>query len=770
MGVETYCDRIERYLKKENVQPLIVDVQNPQDYHDITTHFRVGENRFISAASYCKADELPRMESLLNEIAQINNTVFVTGISEFLKLQGDSTLRNTLKGFLSLSTTGHVIFLTYQCKKYLTFSDPRLPGRLIIVDSDDAPKTELVFTTQALARQQRGTSVKGIDKIACIEEKAIARLLVITGKRRDSFPFSILSVSDLNRAYDILCSMDSFTQSLAEPYGTEEQWNYALEQFERNRSWTSLADSLFGNHRALDLAFHDYTSFDNNKKWLYFIALKLFGAPNNMCLNAAVNNSQSSSALVKAIYRSLMELEPKDKRFPNFYAQRKRLLALAGNPLKEVVDYCKLITIKGKDALLYLTDNTQKERETIFAILDQHGMEFEKKDLLSALNVVYPDLRKYLTAYRFKNDLLSNYFEDYKYQKVVNKIFPEFIQTVEEQAEKREYNLVLEPRTAIVESIDRTDAQLYFMDAMGVEYLGFIVSVCQELGLFIKVSVCRCELPSITSKNKEFVDLFSDGPHPIVSIKEIDEIKHHGKDTYDYQRTKLPIHLVRELDIIREVLSSIKERLISGAIAKAIMIADHGASRLAVIHETENIWEMAEKGEHSGRCCLKSEIDAQPPFATDAGEYWALANYDRFRGSRKANVEVHGGATLEEVTVPIIELTYSSQTIEVHLLPLDAVSFDYNNIPEITVSFRKKAAVKIYVSTTLPDVSVVVDGKQYQAIPTDDNFYVVQMPDLKRPRTTPYLVDVYSGDTIVASQLPLKVKSEGMGSSNKGIL
>jgi hypothetical protein len=43
-------------------------------------------------------------------------------------------------------------------------------------------------------------------------------------------------------------------------------------------------------------------------------------------------------------------------------------------------------------------------------------------------------------------------------------------------------------------------------------------------------------------------------------------------------------------------------------------------------------------------------------------------------------------------------------------------------------------------------------------------------PFAKRPKAEPYLVDVFSGDSIVASQLKLKVKSEGMGSSNKGIL
>ena len=198
------------------------------------------------------------------------------------------------------------------------------------------------------------------------------------------------------------------------------------------------------------------------------------------------------------------------------------------------------------------------------------------------------------------------------------------------------------------------------MCSSDLEYLAFIMALCREKGLMAKVTVCRCELPSITSKNKEFIELFADVGLPVVSIKDLDDIKHHGKDDFDYQETKLPIHLVRELEIIEEVIDKIKTKLAMGAFEKAVLISDHGASRLAVIHETENIWEMASKGKHSGRCCLKTEVDVQPDFATDAGDFWALANYDRFKGGRKASVEVHGGATLEEVSVPIIEITYLS--------------------------------------------------------------------------------------------------------------
>ena len=113
-------------------------------------------------------------------------------------------------------------------------------------------------------------------------------------------------------------------------------------------------------------------------------------------------------------------------------------------------------------------------------------------------------------TYRFRNELLDNYFQDYKYQKVINKILPDFEAIVLEQAEKREYNLILEPRSSKIEKLSTKDSLLYFMDAMGVEYLGYIMSVCRELQLNAKITVCRCELPSITSRNKEFLELWDE--------------------------------------------------------------------------------------------------------------------------------------------------------------------------------------------------------------------------------------------------------------------
>ena len=303
---------------------------------------------------------------------------------------------------------------------------------------------------------------------------------------------------------------------------------------------------------------------------------------------------------------------------------------------------------------------------------------------------------------------------------------------------------------------------------MGVEYLGYIMSKCQSLHLMAKVHVCRSELPSITSRNKDFWDVLSTAQYPIITFNKLDKIKHHGEEGYDYSRAdrKLPFHLIRELQLIDDLLENIKIDLASGTYKKAILVADHGASRLAVIHETENLVEMESNGQHSGRCCPKSDVDVKPDNATDADDFWALANYDRFKGSRKANVEVHGGATLEEVVVPIIELTYFAEAVEIRIMPVDA-TVTFSGTPEILVSFRKKAAIKIFSTQKLMDVSIQIDGHVYDAKAVDNNFYIVEsMPEIRRAKT--YEVDVYACGNKVASALPLRVKKES--GSEKSIL
>lgn len=776
MVVQEVIKKIDRYLKKENVEPLIVDAQNKEDLDAVMLHYKLPQNIFLCASDteFCKTDEFPLISDILERLENENRNFFVSEISSFFMLKGEKVLVQELRELLSMSIAGHAVILTFQCAEYLRTlikNDRRLDGRVCILDGVQSVRPRLVFTEAGIKLTGTSAAIKGLRGIAKAVESSTTEVLYIeTQKSKGNYPFSLYAISDMKDPYEVLCHLDGMTSGLAESYGSKEDWQYALAEFQEYPSWKQFISAKIGSINNLDIVISTYqqNSADPKWFWLYFIGLKLFHAGDDSYLNKAIEAASSPSGLIHNLYRTILEVEPTDRTFVPIYERRKAHLNAIGNPLDEVNNFCKIVQSKGKYALYYLTDNTIQEKELIFKLLDRYSEDFERAELFDILERIYPDLRAYLTPYRFKNELLDSYFQEYKYQKVVNKIFPNFMEIVEKQAVDRDYNIILQPRSAIIEEIDVTNAQTYFTDAMGVEYLGYIMSRCHALQLMAKVTVCRCELPSITSRNKEFWDVLSTEQFPIITVDKIDKIKHHGEEGYDYSREdrKLPIHLIRELELIDELLKKIKTNLANGTYQKAILISDHGASRLAVIHETENLWEMESNGQHSGRCCPKSEIDERPDSATDAEDFWALANYDRFKGSRKANVEVHGGATLEEIAVPIIEISILNSAIEVKIMPIDSTAL-FADIPEITVSFRKKAAIKIFATEKLTDVSVVIDGHVYEANPIDDNFYVVEeMAEIRRAKT--YSVDVFAGGMPVATDLPLRVKKES--GSEKNIL
>ncbi len=768
MTIQECIGKIDRYLKREHAGPFVADFQNHEDLASAITHYKVGSHRFLVASACCHNDELPQVEEILNSILLSEGCLFVQELSSFLKFRGEEVLKSQLMEILAATIQGHVVILTYQCEsvlKEVIMRDRRLGERICIVSDLADPVPDLFFTAEGQAFSQGGKDVQGIQGVASFLESGITETLYVrTKKFKKLFPYALYNICDLKCSFDILNRMDSNTVTLMQDWGTAQQWDYALARFKGKKSWADVITAEFGNAKTLALYLAFYNSFDENRKWLFFIALKLVGAMSEPYLNGALLNAGCFQDVITNLYRGILELRPYDGKFWECYRQRKKLLAYFKDFADSAADFCKMVQYKEKEALYYVTDNTQQERELIVSLLAQYGQEYKRNELDAILKEVYPDLYSYMSFYQFNNDLLNRYFQDYKYQKVINKILLPFDDLLKEQALKREFLSILSPRSGKIEAIDCKNAQVYFVDALGVEFLSFIVEKCNRLGLMVKVTVCRCELPSITCRNTEFLEFFSSGSYPIVDIKGIDEIKHHGKEDYDYQKTKLPLHLIRELEIIEDLLNRIKVKLLSDGFKKAILISDHGASRLAVIHETESLCEMTEKGEHSGRCCKKSDVDQQPEFAVDADDYWALANYDRFKGGRKSSVEVHGGAALEEVTIPIIEITSQNNEIEIKLVPEDQSS-SLSETPVIMVSYRKKAVIRVFTSEPLQDVRVMVDGVLYPAEATNNVlFHRVELTRVTKAKN--YSIDVYVGDNLVKKGLSLVVQKEGATEKN----
>ena len=137
--------------------------------------------------------------------------------------------------------------------------------------------------------------------------------------------------------------------------------------------------------------------------------------------------------------------------------------------------------------------------------------------------------------------------------------------------------------------------------------------------------------------------------------------------------------------------------------------------------------------------------------------YFVLTDYGRFYGSRAANVEVHGGAALEEVVVPVITLKLKKQSdIIIKVLNEDSLQAD------------KKAGtiIQLYISDVehTNHISVVINGMKYLAECEDSTHYRVILHDIKRSKTCN--ADLYDGDDLVGSvALYIKGKSGSIDKS-----
>ena len=761
MEKEDAFKRIQRYLGRSDTHPRLVNANNPVDLDAVWQQFAVGDNVFKSVSDFSTADEDLSEDSLFSFLGSASGNVFLTGFTSYYKLLGEQKLRDFLNRISGMSLVrAHVVLLCYQCETALSAVDPRYGQYVYLLTGDKTELPQLVFVSQEMRVQRVKASVRGVQNISEAAEKGKAlEIFVRTNKRRSSYPCSLYAIRELRSAYDALCGIDPATRQLSEKYGTPEEWNTAFEQVAKSGSWMKYISDYIGNCDHLEYAAPAWTSFEPYKKWVYFIALKLFGAKNSWCLSEAAKSADSCSHLIREIYRSILSLEPEDPQFWKHYDERKTLIKQIGSSHAEETDYCGIVKKKENKTLYYLSDSSEDERNLIFETLHDCSEELGRERISEILEHVYPDLHSYLVPYRFNIPLLDSYFREYNYQKVVNRIEPDFLNIVNEQAGKREFNRLLPARSAIVDAIPKKGTAVCFVDAMGAEYLSYIMDKCKANDLRAYVKVCHCELPSLTYLNKEFVEVFKAGGagflHGENGIKALDELKHHGNNECDYTSNKLPTYIPEELEIIGDAIEEIATSLKNRDYERAVMISDHGASRLSVISGQENKWEMASKGQHSGRCCPVSEIDEQPPCSTKENGFWVLANYDRFKGGRPANIEVHGGATLEEVTVPVIEITYSPGKIEIEL-----------QTPKVKFRSHKAAVLKVFSKTKLKSLSVEIRElkKRYDGNSSDGQNFTVEIPDIKRARN--YTADVYEENNLLSEGLEFKAENSGMSDNN----
>jgi hypothetical protein len=711
--------KIGKYFSGTSQYPLLV-VVSPGEYRDALSVY--SSTPKIKVSDYCVgADKDPDTGKLEADIKGFSGNCLLLGFGDYLANKGDKAkiLLSPYKAMV-LQAGSHVAILLsahmYPVVKDIVSSDLRVKSHVVLPSiAPQIPTVDnsaFVYGIKAyLEACEKGEAVGNVKTARKIPNATVINPESAFDELKHRYPneFSKLSVKN----------------------GSAENWIELLTEI--NKSKKNILQYLDAQRFASpEYIFLIHAKGNDYKSWLYLLWLKL-QLNSQSYLGFVAAKAETIGSLLATAKSAILDVNVSDNRFAKFCEQRKTLLKECNDA--DMADYIPMVYRQGGDRIAYLTDNTKVEKQAIIVSLGE-GAKADR------LKTSYPALYAYMQDYRFADESLTTYFFEYKKCKVYNTIDSAFAKVVSCNAASRPYN-ALPSRISVFSGIDPDKTLLIFLDAMGVEFLGYIKEVCAELKLRFELTIARANLPTITSANKEFYDDWQGSKE--TPIKGIDDLKHHPERGYDFNKSPYPIHLSEELEFVREALERAKIKLSTGEYRKVIIASDHGASRLAVISPDVQIDSGACESKSSGRYCRGDSLPQDSNIATES-EYAVIADYSRFNGSRTASVEVHGGATLEEIVVPIIELTLADSNVQV-TLENSVIEISYKKVPELI----------LIITPDCDAVTASVGGVVYTAEKLEKSRFKVVVPELKKGT---YTLDVFENQNKIASK-EFTVKSKG---------
>lgn len=313
------------------------------------------------------------------------------------------------------------------------------------------------------------------------------------------------------------------------------------------------------------------------------------------------------------------------------------------------------------------------------------------------LRIMYPALYSYLFGSGDnlieEKDEYKIYLENYRISKVKNKdtvYLGDYYSSGCATADAV-YGMYyeLDKQDILVKKYSDDESDIYIIDGVGAEYIPLLVDLIKTNNYEIEsCNIAAAHLPSITSVNKSYLSKINYKKWFV----EFDENVIHG----EYYKTTN--NLRKAFDYLNELLKEI----ITESFGKRIVItADHGATARAKWTDTKKKYDF-DQSDHEGRCYKlpsgeehenTDDYIVYEDDATPGDKYLISLNETSLYNRPK--YEDHGGATLEEVLVPVIvaipqgkqkKVTYKVFDENLQVNGIDRVVL-FSIIPDVEAAF-----------------------------------------------------------------------------------
>ena len=447
-----YCKTVNECFQEINAYcagkpwgyPLLVNMENFNDFQTVLQRLEADASKqCIFVSQFTQKNGLPIIDDAIAKITGKDDYVMV-GASHAAMLRNETVVDALVDELLGLSISGHAIVLLNHCKKFIDRylqRDPRYDRRVILVEgsSSPLPQIKLIENEAVCVGFKPLNGIQGLlkymEKMDDAKLQAHPTLTVLTSFKTSLFRQSLYSVTESTGIYDAVCQKYPDLVLTKNEYGTQEQWGWLLNAMEGFDTFSAFVCSNFG--ATSNLISHLDTVLetgDKNKLWLLWLAMQVFGVGTNKYVTRIIANSDSVDTFERSLYNELLNIKHDDPMFDTYYAERKRILDAIPENLPYIDDYCDQIGMHEKYAVCYLTASSERERYELVKSLSIY--DYSEDEIGTVLKNGFPDIYSYMQLFTFDvlntklpdadcslRGELTDYFAQYKQQKLTNRIF-----------------------------------------------------------------------------------------------------------------------------------------------------------------------------------------------------------------------------------------------------------------------------------------------------------------------------------------------------------
>lgn len=732
-------------------------VKNIKQYCELLSELKkISDIRTIQVSElFSNADVMPRFENLKAPQYQ-NQWVILTGISEYLRLfskkeQTDGRFANLWSYQAPASSKGRIIIPLWGCEAQWFDSALNLNGDLrqqdFYYDCSDADEPEQSMKLMILS----GAFEKYVSKLDALQGELKIGLQdwfdYWTNPSVDEENFVLLTkrcnsvvTTNGNVAIHVITDTLAFikehmpgTEILTENNCTADMQSILLDY---SLKGITLDAALL---KILNVSV--FSGVDIMGRWKsmsashrQFVELWLNMHPDGSYTNHCFRNAKNIFDIPNAVMLEIFNVRQDKPEWIDEYHQLMAVMAI--EPDDRFFEELDKIPVY-ETRLDFMTGNSKKERVYIIRMVGKWmRSDYEQVSSCEKLRQIYPELFFYLSHTIHQKDTdLKEYFTRYKAHKLENTLpADEDVYFAGFQTD------VYDNRYSVVSDNIAGDTVILWIDALGAEWLPLLSWTIKEHcdGTIVSATVGQATLPTETCFN----DLWNSMDTPHCKLDKLDKLAHKGVvDEPDYYAC-----IEEQLSFVAEAHKHITKLLKKHH--RVIVTGDHGTSRLAArfFHIKEGFPTPKDATVCShGRYCKSADAvgyaisNTHVVKGTDGMQYVVFTNYDHFKqsgfaaGADDENAiygEVHGGATPEEMLVPIVVIDSNLE------IPLTATWG--KNVVKIMM---KKARLSLAFNKPVQKLQVKVAGIDAEVSPFDGGKrWNVVVPGIKQGTYTAYIL------------------------------